>query len=107
MRLRIASLVVVAIVITGVLTAVQFPFLVAWFQRNLSQGWVLGSLIAVVIFLLVPKSFWEYRKFLRFWALLAGFIVLHFLIAVPILGRLGTIRAGRVEEIYMDLLALV
>ena len=104
-RLRIAALAAAVVVIVSVLVGVEFPALVDGIQRYVKQNWVLGLLIAVVICCVALGRFWEFRHYRRVWAVLAAYLVLHFLVAVPALGRLGRIEAGHIEELYMFIFA--
>ncbi len=105
-RLRIAASAVGIVVIVSVLVGVEFPALVEGIQRYVKQNWVLGLLIAMIICCVAVGRFWEFRHYRRVWVILAAYLVLHFLIAVPALGRLGRIEYGHIEELYMFIFAI-
>jgi lysylphosphatidylglycerol synthetase-like protein (DUF2156 family) len=104
-RLLIAAYAVGAVVSVSVLVGVEFPALVDGIQRHVKQSWVLGALIAVIICILGVRWFWEFRHYRRVWAVLAAYLVLHFLVGVPALGRFCRNAHGDIEELYMAVFA--
>jgi hypothetical protein len=94
MRLFLAALAAAVIICASVLVGLEFPALVNAIQRNVKQNWVLGLLLAVIVSSFAAGRFWKFRHYLRVWAVYAAYLLLHFLLAVPLLGRQGTIRSG-------------
>jgi hypothetical protein len=104
-RLLIAAYATAAVVILSVLVGVEFPALVDGIQRHVKQSWVLGALIAVIICIFGVRWFWEFRHYGPVWAVLAAYLVLHFWVGVPALGRFCRNAHGDIEELYMAIFA--
>ena len=108
MRLRLTAIAFgVLVVIAGIVVVEDFPILSARIQRHFEQRWVLGTLIAAILSCIAAPQIWRFRRFWHVWAALAGILTLHFALAVPTLGRLGLIRSGHIEELWLFLLMLV
>ena len=101
----IVAVVLAVLIIVVVPASLEHPALMDAIQRHVRQSWVLGVLIAVIVSSCAVRRFPKLLRYWRLWAVIAGYLVLHFSLAVPALGRLGTISSGHIEELYIFLLA--
>jgi len=105
--LQTAGFIVGVVACLGVIGGLEFPSVAnGIYVANAKQNWVLGVLIAAIVLGTSAEQFWRFRQFNRVWAVLATYLVLHFLIAVPALGRHGYVVAGHIEELYLFLFAI-
>ena len=106
-RTRLIAVGVGVVVVLGVFLTLDYaPSVSLRIQRHVQQNWFVGVLVALIICSLAGKLFWEYRRFLRCWALIVVFLALHFAVIVPAIGKFGVIRWGHIEELYLFVIAM-
>jgi len=76
-------------------------------HRNIKQNWVIGFITAPFVCGYALKAFWHFRHCWRIWAVIVGYLILHFSIAVPALGKLDRIPAIYIWPIGMFEFTLV
>jgi hypothetical protein len=106
MRLRLISVGFAVLAYVSTIVVIDSPALTNDIQQNVKQNWLLGALVAAILCSSTAQLLWQFRRYVRVWGAFLCLLALHFLVAVPALGRLSPIRYGHIEELYFFLLAI-